>query len=297
MHSCLRHVRNDHQLNVAAMIYQYIAPNSLLQEYVRDYLVAHFIFDKNHDIPFKPYSPKPEQTLTFLPRGSLTIKNPVTNETQQAPSISICGQQVSRYNFYLSSEYLMLRVHFRPGALYRLLRVPLTEFTDSWFDATSVINSEIKQVNERLANCNDYAQMIGIVEDYLLQKIKAVKHDTHPLDTTAGLIAANPSRFSLDWLASQACLCSRQFNRRFTERMGVGPKFYSRIVRFYKAYAYKETHPEDDWLTVALLFGYNDYQHMVKDFKQFAQVTPTMWINQDNQSPERILQLERLANG
>ena len=156
------------------MIYQYIAPNSLLQEYVRDYLVAHFIFDKNQDIPFKPYSPKPEQTLTFLPRGSLTIKNPLTNETQQAPSISICGQQVSRFNFYLSCEYLMLRVHFHPGALYRLLRVPLTEFTDSWFDATSVINNEISQVNERLANCNGYAQMIGIVEDYLLQKIKAV---------------------------------------------------------------------------------------------------------------------------
>ena len=271
------------------MIYQYIAPNSLLQEYVRDYLVAHFIFDKNQDIPFKPYSPKPEQTLTFLPRGSLTIKNPLTNETQLAPSISICGQQVSRFNFYLSCEYLMLRVHFHPGALYRLLRVPLTEFTDSWFDATSVINNEISQVNERLAYCNVYAQMIGIVEDYLLQKIKAVKYDAHPLDTGAGFIAADPSRFSLDWLPSQACLCSRQFNRRFTERMGVGPKFYSRIVRFYKAYAYKETHPDDDWLTVALLFGYNDYQHMAKDFKQFAQVTPTMWINQDNQSPERIL--------
>lgn len=279
------------------MIYQYIAPQPFLQEYVRDYLVAHFVFDQQQDIPFKPYSPKPEQTITFLPRGGLTIKNPLTNEAQQAPAISICGQQVSRYNFYLSSEYLMIRVHFHPGALYRLLRVPLTEFTDSWFDATSVINTEIGRVNERLANCMNYTEMICIVEDYLLQKIKALKCDTHPLDRTANFIAADPSRFSLDWLAGQACLCPRQFNRKFTERMGVGPKFYSRIVRFYKAYAYKEAHPDDDWLTVALLFGYNDYQHMVKDFKQFAQVTPTTWINQDNQSPERILQLERIANG
>ncbi|HET9744437.1 MAG TPA: helix-turn-helix domain-containing protein, partial [Chitinophagaceae bacterium] len=103
---------------------------------------------------------------------------------------------------------------------------------------------------------------------------------------------ANPSRFSLDWLAKEACLCPRQFNRKFTQRMGVGPKLYSRIVRFYKAYEYKEAHPEDDWLTIALLFGYTDYQHMVKDFTQFARVTPNLWINQDNQSPERILQLE-----
>ena len=59
------------------MIYQYIAPSPALQEFVRDYLIAHFIFDKDQDIPFKPYSPKPEQTITFLPKGSLTVKNPL----------------------------------------------------------------------------------------------------------------------------------------------------------------------------------------------------------------------------
>jgi AraC-like DNA-binding protein len=259
---------------------------------VRDYLIAHFVFDKNQDIPFKPYSPKPEQTITFLPRGKLTVNNPLTGETQTAPRISICGQQVSRYNFYLAPEYLMFRVHFHPGALYRLLRIPLSEFTDCWFDAASVISGEILDVNERLANCLKYAQMITVVEDYLISKVKKVKADTHPLDKVASCLFTNPSRFSLDWLAKQSCLCPRQFNRKFTERMGIGPKLYSRVVRFYNAYQYKETHPHDDWLTVALLFGYADYQHMVKDFKQFAQVTPNLWINLDNQSPERILQLE-----
>ena len=274
------------------MIYQYIAPSPPLQEFVRDYLIAHFVFDKDQDIPFKPYSPKPEQTITFLPKGNLTVKNPLTGETRVAPAISICGQQVSRYNFYLSCEYLMIRIHFHPGALYRLLRIPLYEFTDSWFDASSVMSREILDVNERLANCLNYIQMISVIEDYLIIKKQKVMATTHPLDTVASCLYTNPSRFSLDWLATESCLCPRQFNRKFTERMGVGPKLYSRVVRFYKAYQYKETHRKDDWLTVALLFGYADYQHMVKDFKEFAQVTPNLWINQDNQSPERILQLE-----
>ena len=186
----------------------------------------------------------------------------------------------------------MLRVHFQPGALYRLLRIPLFEFTDCWFDATSVINREVGEVNERLALCLNYAQMIAVVEDYLTKKIKKVAVDLHPLDKVAACLFTNPTRFSLDWLAKQACLCPRQFNRKFTERMGVGPKLYSRVVRFYKAYQYKETHPQEDWLSIALLFGYADYQHMAKDFKEFAGVNPNLWINQDNQSPERILQLE-----
>ena len=274
------------------MIYRYIAPGPALQEFVRDYLIAHFVFEKNQDIPFKPYSPKPEQTITFLPKGRLTVNNPLTGETQVAPGISICGQQVSRYNFYLASEYLMLRVRFHPGALYRLLSVPLSQFTDHWFDAGSVIGHEILDVNERLANCPTYAQMIAVVEEYLIKKIKKVKKDIHSLDKVSSCLFTNPSRFSLDWLANQSCLCPRQFNRKFIERMGVGPKLYSRVVRFYHAYQYKETHPHDDWLTIALLFGYADYQHMVKDFKEFAHVTPNLWVAQDNQSPERILQLE-----
>ena len=274
------------------MIYRYIAPSCGLQEFVRDYLVAHFIFDKDQDIPFKPYSPKPEQTITFLPRGNLTIKNPLNAEDQVAPIISISGQQISRYNFYLSSEYLMFRIHFHPGALYRLLGIPLSEFTDTWFDAESVISREILEVNDQLSNCLEYAQMVAVVEQYLLRKIKHVQAVKHALDKIATCIYTNPSQFSLDWLANQSCLCPRQFNRKFTERMGVGPKLYSRIVRFYRAYQYKEFHIKNDWLTVALLFGYTDYQHMVKDFKQFAQVTPNLWINEDNKSPERILQLE-----
>lgn len=274
------------------MIYKYIAPDPALHEFVRDYLVADFVFDKNQVIPFKPYSPKPEQTITFIPKGRLTIKNPQTGKTDIAPTISICGQQVSRYNFFLSCEYLMLRVHFHPGALYRLLRIPLVEFTDVWVDGSLVLGNEIVEVNERLANCQDYSQMIATVENYLLSKKRKVIAASHALDAVAACLYNNPSRFSLDWLARESCLCARQFNRRFIERMGVGPKLYSRVVRFYRAYQYKETHPQDDWLTIALLFGYADYQHMVKDFKEFAQVTPNFWIDQDNQSPERILKLE-----
>src|SRR5688500_4942044 len=137
------------------MIYKYIAPNKILQEFVKDYLIAHFQFDKEQNIPFKPYSPKPEQTITFLPRANLNINNPLTGETQLAPVTSICGQQVSRYNFHLTPEYLMLRVHFHPGALYRLLHIPLSEFTDSWFDAELVIGRDMAGVNERLAHCRN----------------------------------------------------------------------------------------------------------------------------------------------
>lgn len=274
------------------MVYQYVQPSPALREFVKDYLVAHFVFDKKGTIPFKPYAPKPEQGITFFPRGYVSIADPNHTRISRAPKVSLFGQQVSRYNFHLTPEYLMLRVHFRPGALYRLFRIPLLEFTDQYADAAAVIGGEVEELNDRISNCSGYAEMLQVLEGFLMKKIKKTTTEICPLDRTAAEMMFRPGRSSIDQLAQQACLSTRQFNRKFKERMGIGPKMYSRIIRFHRAYQYKENNPETDWLFVAVSFGYVDYQHLVKDFKEFAGVTPSIWIHEDNRSPERILNLQ-----
>jgi AraC-like DNA-binding protein len=75
--------------------------------------------------------------------------------------------------------------------------------------------------------------------------------------------------------------------------MGVCPKLYSRIARYYQAFRYREAHPAADWLTVALRYGYSDVQHLNKDFRAFAGVTPNRLLEENSQSPENILHLTR----
>jgi transcriptional regulator GlxA family with amidase domain len=50
----------------------------------------------------------------------------------------------------------------------------------------------------------------------------------------------------------------------------------------------KNNYPHYDWLTIALACGYNDYQHLVKDYKEFAAVTPSIYYLQDSKAPERF---------
>lgn len=217
--------------------------------------------------------------------------NPQTGKIQEAPPVTIFGQQLSRCNVHLAPEFLMFRVHFQPGALFRLLNVPLHEFAEDYFDAELVLSRAVREVSEHLARARSYAEMVVLVENYLLRCVRRAKQDVHAVDKAASCLTADPVRFSLDWLADQACLSSRQFNRKFTERMGVGPKFYSRLVRFYHASLFKEANPTVDWLTVAVDFGYTDYQHLVKDSKQFTNATPNVWLQENSAAPEHILKL------
>jgi hypothetical protein len=77
----------------------------------------------------------------------------------------------------------------------------------------------------------------------------------------------------------------------FAKRIGIGPKLYSRISRFFQAFQYKETQPDLDWLTVAVQFGYTDYHHLAKDFKQFANATPNLLLKENSLRPEIVVSL------
>ena len=275
------------------MIFSSIAPSPGLRQVIRDYLIAHFRFDPGKPVPHKRYSPKPEQGLTFFIRGRPSIVDPATKKVRVAPPVAVFGQQMKRCNVYLESEFLMFRVHFQPGALFRALNIPLYKFGEDYFDAELVLGREVQDVSERLASSRSYAEMVETVEAYLLRNMMRAAENVAPLDRAAASLTADPVHSSVDWLAREACLSPRQFNRKFTERIGVGPKVYGRLVRYHRAYLFKAVHPAIAWPTVAIECGYSDYQHLVRDFRQFTNTTPTTWLREDAASPENALTSSR----
>lgn len=265
--------------------FQEILPSPPLRHLVRNYLLVNI-----PPTPFsiKPYPARIEQALAFFARGFIHSYDLVTGNSYRVARNAIFGQQVGRLNLesHFEGEFLMLMVIFQPGGLHRLLGFSSQELTTEFTDAESIIGQELQNVNDQIANALTYAEMIERVEVYLLKQLQKVKKEAHGIDQIGQILLQHPQGYSLDWLANQAHLSSRQFERKFKERMGIGPKLYCRINRFYNAFMYKEAHPEVDWLSVALDFGYTDYYHLCKDSKQFAQVTPTILLHQLQFRPE-----------
>ncbi|HEY5822740.1 MAG TPA: helix-turn-helix domain-containing protein, partial [Cyclobacteriaceae bacterium] len=109
----------------------------------------------------------------------------------------------------------------------------------------------------------------------------------NPLDAVGSLILKHQGKVSLDWLAKEACLSVKQFERNFEDQIGITPKLFARVTRFDKAYRMKQLYPEMDWLSVAVNCGYHDYQHLVRDYKDFTSHTPTGFYKVEEHSPER----------
>ncbi|QMW03896.1 helix-turn-helix domain-containing protein [Spirosoma foliorum] len=272
------------------MIFQEILPCLALRPFVRNYLLVHL-----HDVifPVKPYPTRIEQALVFFARGYIESHDPLTGKWEKIARNALFGQHVSRLNFHTFTEpdFLMLMVIFQPGAMHRLLGISSNELTQEFCNAEWVINAELQSVNDQIANTTTYPAVIDRAEEYLLRQLRTIKIDAHPIDQIGSLLLHCPTPFSLDWLADQSNLSPRQFERKFNERIGIGPKLYSRISRFYQAFDYKEKYPTVDWLTIAINFGYTDYNHLAKDFKQFTNVTPNIILHEYTQRPEIIVNL------
>ena len=158
-------------------------------------------------------------------------------------------------------------------------------------DAELIFGREVRLLNERLATTPSYQEMLVLVEDFLWKRVRQLNEKFHPVDKIGQLLLENPQAFMLDEIAKEACLSASQLERRFLQQIGVPPKFYARICRFYKAYLLKQRNPSLSWLDVAWENGYNDYQHMVKDFKAFSNCKPNDLIQEDANSPEQYLLL------
>ena len=273
------------------MIFRSYRPSFLLLTYVEVIHLRHFVFPPHGNLPFKPYPPRPEHCLTFYVRGVETTEYKKEGTRIKRPRSTVSGQYISQINRNISSEFLMILVVFKPGALNRLTGIPFTEFTNLAFDAESVFGYAVRNLNERLNSTDSYDEMIDLVNTFLVDMVKKSAKDFLPVDHAINYFVQNPASASVKNLSSLSCLSPRQVERRFLERVGINPKTFLRIIRFNRSYFLHLRHPAMNWSSLAIHCGFTDYQHMVKDYIEFTGSTPELLFLSEANAPERILGL------
>lgn len=276
-------------------IFDYRLPSPALREHVRLLQIVGCSFPASMAVlPVKAYWPRAENSLSFYPRDPEKHEYGFDGNQLNKPCSTLNGQYSIVTNRHVGRDFMVFQVQFQPGALFQLTGIPSHELTNTFVDAEGVFSSEISRVNERLSYTKHYTEMIPIVENFIFYLINRAKYrQLRPIDKVSRFMLQYPSVVALDWpgldwLADQACLSQRQFYRQFMEREGVSPKLYARIARFENAMKLKNAQPAKDWLSVALDLGYYDYQHLVRDFKEFTSLTPNGFLLADGHSPERV---------
>jgi len=269
------------------MILRDFLPSPSLRDYVRKHQVIRFEFGAEEIVPCKMYSPRPETCIVFYLRDLQNIGYLGTNVQTSHPKCTINGQHTVVTKRYNGRDFWVVQIVLQPTTLYLLTGIPASEFSNTFIDAELIWGKEISSAHEQMCNTEPIEEVIRIAEGFLEKIIRKSRFGFQGIDKVSTLILNQIQTVSIDKLASDACLSSRQFQRKFSERTGIGPKLFDKVVRFEKAFFMKNANPHLDWLSIALACGYYDYQHLAKDNKYFTNLTPTGFYELDTKAPER----------
>jgi AraC-like DNA-binding protein len=206
--------------------------------------------------------------------------------------IVLFGQQTSiNKRHFFGNIFLTFQIVFQPTGLFRLTGIPSFELTNQYFDSENIFSKNIRFIHEQLQHAKSYSEMFLIADGFVATLVSKARKNVHLLDSVSKLLMQRDGNIPLDWVAKESCLCSKPSKRKFNERVGVNPKTYARIIRFTKAFNTKNAYPNWDWLRIAIECDYFDYQHLVKDYKDFTALTPNEFHLLENNSPESKLEL------
>lgn len=270
------------------MLLNDIKPSLFLTEFIRLYRIVDFKFPDAATIPFKAYSPRPEHCLQFYPKDCESVNYPHSDLAISGKKTTIIGQHTIVNHRHVGKEFLSFQVVFQPGALFRLTRIPSDELKNVYMDAEDIFGNQVSFVNEQLFHAGSYAEMVSVVETFLIGLMKKCKWEQYPVEVISKMMLRKNDTFCLDNYIKEACLSHRQFDRKFKELVGIAPKQFLQIIRFDRAFRMKNRFPNKDWLSVAIHCGYHDYQHLSKDYKEFTGCTPVRFSEIENGAPEWV---------
>lgn len=269
------------------MILKDFLPAPDVQSYVQLYRIVHLEFSKGEAIPIKAYPPRPEQCLAFYPYDREKVEYVGTNKVVDQLPVVLYGQFTQVTNRMIGHQFLVFQIVFYPGALFKLTGIPSSELVNEYLDGSIFFGNLVHEVNEQLFEAKNYDAMIAIGNQFIRTLIAKSTQSILPIDWACAQLLNKTSQCNIDQIARQACYSTRQLERKFKERTGVNPKLFMRIIRFDNAFRQKNSHPEMDWLSIALECDYHDYQHLVKDYKDFTQLTPNQFHLIEDKAPER----------
>ena len=260
--------------------FQSFPPSPPLREFVFCYLVSDVI--DNNDLSTKHEA---------LPMGITTLcfsdipgcyANRISSEGKfvKAPEIAIVGQMSQKGESIFYRPFRSVVTLFYTTTLYQFWGMPMHTVAGHYsMDATDVFPSaELRACRERMFQSNDPARAVKVLDTFLLNKRNAARNNVRNIDKLAGVIQQRAGNVNLDWLTRQANMSVKTLERHFNEKIGLMPKYFSRIIRFKNAFQQLEQQGRSaDVMKVVEACGYTDQAHLIKEFKNFTERTPTFY--------------------
>lgn len=254
------------------MIYRTVPPSIKLKDYIRCFW---FLESDQAYTHYGMADVCPE--LVFHYKGQF---DEIDEQGSRKPSFlsGINGPTNQTSKFVIDSGFGMFGVYLYPHTIPLLFDMPANELTNQMVALDLLLKTLGGNLEEQIMNSTSDAQRVGIIENFVQERLAKTKTTQLPIFNTLKHIIHSDRTPSVKQLSTDHAVSERQLERQFSQFTGFSPKKFIRIARFHHTIQFygKEYLKLSD---IALECGYYDQSHFIHDFNQFAGIGPKEYFS------------------
>jgi AraC-like DNA-binding protein len=261
------------------MSIHFATPSNVLAPYIKRYWAIENVLDKD-EICVQRIIPTglAELLLYFTPRPKVLTANKYLSD-----NVALHGHQNDFFDMELKGDLSVFSIVFQPQGMMQFFKFPLHEICNQNVPLKHIIGQAGRDLEEKMSEAPTFHQRVSIVETHLLTLLKTnfADFEFRRINHIVELIKKTCGNININQLASEACLCRKQFERIFAEHIGISPKQYLKIIRFQFALFQKQKNVNMNMLDLSYECGYYDQSHFINDFKSLSGFTPKQYFTEN----------------
>jgi AraC-like DNA-binding protein len=259
-------------MSIPDVLFERFAPSPKLSLYVEHFWIVSARAEKTSRREILIPNGRPMLLLSF---ASPSVRIDVLTGNRLPNSNMLFGIASRPFVIEQFGESRYIGVQFKPYGLAAFLRgdklVNQALSIDEWLGT-----SDAEALNSLLLAHEFGRARVEALDTYLRSLAAEVDGpEVQLLGSTIDRIEQAGGQVKVDQLAQQLHMHYTTFYRMFKNYVGIGPKLYLDIVRYYTFVGgLLSDYPNDSDRLIASLEGYYDQAHASKEFRRFTGVTP-----------------------
>jgi AraC-like DNA-binding protein len=170
-------------------------------------------------------------------------------------------------------------VRFHPIGAHAFVREPLHTLNDRFWTLESLFGRDGSSFLDAVMTAQTAMSALELVERFLLARLDPRWSRDPLVDEGLSLIASTRGQIRVHQLVERLQTSARSLERRFRDRVGLGPKALATIARFQSVLRLDPLPGTMNLATVAQEAGFFDQAHFCREFSHFTGLSPTAFFH------------------
>jgi AraC-like DNA-binding protein len=176
---------------------------------------------------------------------------------------------------YSASGGMQAGMHVRLSlhAIRRIVGIPMSELRDRVVPLDALFGSRWAELSQPLLDAESIGARVNALDALLVSCANSKIVPGSPVTRALNLLRSRPD-IEIAAVARNVGWSRKHLANRVDDAIGVGPRSFRRLVRFQRLTTTIASSTKPDWARLAASSGYSDQSHMIREFREFAGITP-----------------------